>query len=290
MSRRVGVVVNPERPELGDEIVHLLRGHGCVVTVAEPDAPDDLAAAIDSLVAGGIEILAAVGGDGTQRTAAARLLGTDVALAVVPGGTVNLLAQVIGTADIESTARAAAAGRRREIDVGRIDGEAFVLNASTGWDAAVIERVDDGAKRFGRLGYTVTGIREWRRSEPRRVTIELEGASWYDEPALTVVVLNVGQRASESLYVAPDARLDDGRLDVVVLRRHSIVGLVKSAWAVLRGTEAPRQDVVRAQAAEIVIEWDREMAVQCDGDERGQARRTSYKVDPVPLHVVVPDS
>lgn len=235
-------------------------------------------------------MLAAVGGDGTQRTAAAQLLGTEVALAVVPGGTVNLLAAVLDVATIERSARAAAHGRQRTIDVGRIDGEVFVLNASTGWDAAVIERVDDGAKRFGRLGFVVAGVREWHRSEPRRVTISLDGDQWFDDSALSVLVMNVGQRASESLHLAPDAELDDGKLDVIVLRRHSAGGFLRVAWAIVRGRDTPARDVLRAQAASIDVDWECEIAVQRDGDELPAATRTSYRSEPACLRVMVPDS
>lgn len=290
MTRRVGVVVNPERSDLGDDIVRHLCDRGCDVTTAEPGSPDAIADAIDELVANGIDVLAAVGGDGTQRTAAEQLIGTDVALAVVPGGTVNLLAAVLDVATIERTALAAAKGRERTIDVGRIDGEVFVLNASTGWDAAVIERVDDGTKRFGRLGFVMAGLHEWRRSEPRHVTISLDGEPWFDDSALSVLVMNVGQRASDSLHLAPDAELDDGRLDVIVLRRHSVNGLLRAAWAIVRGHDTPARDVVRAQAASIDVEWECEVAVQRDGDELPAATRTSYRSEPACLRVMVPDS
>ncbi len=288
MTRRVGVVVNPERSDLGDDVVRLLRDQGCDVTTAEPGSPDELPDAIDSLIGDGVDVVCAVGGDGTQRTAAERLLGTDVALAVIPGGTVNLLAQVLGVDDLQTAVGAAVGDRHRMIDLARVDDDAFVLNASTGWDASVIEHVDDGAKRFGRLGYTLTGLREWTRAEPADVSIELDGESWYDDAAITVMVMNVGQRASESIHLAPDAELDDGRLDVIVLRRHSFVGLLRTAWSVLRDEHAPRRELVRAQAAQIVVTWAREVAVQRDGDERGRSKRTTYHVDPTALRVMVP--
>lgn len=290
MTRRIGVVVNPERPDVGDRVVERLRELGCEVTATTPDTPDDLGAAIDEFVADGVDAIAPVGGDGTQRTAAARLVGTDVALAIVPGGTVNLLAQVIGVDDLDVAIEAAAGTTTRAIDVALVDDEPYLLNASTGWDAAVIEHVDDGAKRFGRVGYTLTGIREWVRSESARVRVALDGDTWYDDAAVTVLVMNVGQRASASLHLAPDAELDDGRLDVVVLRRHSFVALMKAAWSTLRGRDVVERDVVIGQAADIVVEWEHEVAVQRDGDERDRARRTTYTVDERPLTVMSPDA
>ena len=288
MTALVGVVVNPERSELGDRVVTRLRELGCEVISTTPDAADRLVDAIDDLLEQGVTTVAAIGGDGTQRTAAGRLVGTDVALAVIPGGTVNLLAQVLGVDDVEVAISAAAGGTTRRIDVARMDGEPYLLNGSTGWDAAVIEHVDDAAKRFGRLGYTVTGIREWLRSEQHDVRIVVDGETWYDESAMTVLVMNVGERASDSLHVAPEAELDDGRLDVAVLRRDDARALLASAWRVLRGRSPSSRDVVFAQGREIVVEWDRDVAVQRDGDELSRARRTEYQVEERSLSVMVP--
>lgn len=285
-TRRVAVVVNPERSELGDELRDRLAG--LRVELTQPESADDLGAAVDRFVADGFDVVAAVGGDGTQRTVAERLLGTDVALAVVPGGTVNLLGKVLGIDTIDDSVRAIVDGRDRHVDVGSIDGDVFVLNASSGWDAAVIERVDDHLKRFGRLGYTIAGIVEWFRSEPRPVRIEIDDDRWYDDEALTVLVMNVGQRGSASLRIAPDAEIDDGLLDVVVLRRRSIGGLARSVWATVRGRRAPSSDVRTAQAATVHVTWSERVPVQCDGDEIDPAAEVRCEAVRSGLRVVVP--
>ncbi|MEO6653620.1 MAG: diacylglycerol kinase family protein, partial [Ilumatobacteraceae bacterium] len=251
--------------------------------------------AIAQLVDGGVDAIAAVGGDGTQRTVAAELLDGEVALAVIPGGTVNLLAQVLGVDDVDEAVRVAATGETRIVDVGLIscDGatdDVFVLNASSGWDAAVIEQVGDGAKRFGRLGFVAAGLAQWFRTEPTPVTIDVDGRRWYADPALTVLVMNVGQRGSASLDLAPDAEFDDGRLDVIVLRRHSTIGLVRAGWRIIRGRPASTADVVTAQGAEIVVAWGKAVATQRDGDERASTDRLRYRSVPGGLRVMVPSA
>ncbi|MEO6651790.1 MAG: diacylglycerol kinase family protein [Ilumatobacteraceae bacterium] len=292
-SRHVGVVVNPERTGVSDDVIHRLRSAGCTVTVARPDSPAGLRDEIARLVADGVDVVAAVGGDGTQRTAATAMLDTDVALAVIPAGTVNLLAQVLGVDDIERAVAAAANGRTRTVDVGLIQADAgaddvFVLNGSSGWDAAVIAHVGDETKRFGRLGYATTGLVQWFRSEPNAVTVEVDGHTWYDEPALTVVVMNVGERGSASLHLAPDAEFDDGHLDVLVLRRHSALGFARSTWNIVRGRAAPSTDVRTVQGAEIVVTWARVVPVQRDGDACEPAACVRYRAAPRRLRVMVP--
>jgi YegS/Rv2252/BmrU family lipid kinase len=288
--RTVGVVVNPERTEVGDAFVRSLHERGVSVRVEEPDRPDDLAHAVERLVDAGVDTVAAIGGDGTQRTVAAALVGRDgVSLAVVPGGTVNLLARVLGVDDVERAAHVAVAGRPRPIDLGRADDDLFVLNGSTGWDAATIGNVDDGFKRFGRVGYAAAGVRQWVRTAPRPVAIRVDGEDWYDGDAQTVLVLNVGQRGSSSVHLAPDAELDDGRLDVAVLRRGSVRSLVRTGWAVLRGRDPLPADVRLGQGGEIEVAWDEPVAAQLDGDEIGATDRTVYASVPAALSVLVPE-
>lgn len=289
MTRHIGVVVNPERTDVADEFVAHLRDLGCSVTTTTPDRADAIATSVDELVADGVDAVAAIGGDGTQRAVAARLTEGQVPLAIVPGGTVNLLARVLGLDDLERAARAAAGDSERTMDLGRMNDETFLLNGSSGWDAAVIEQVGDGSKRFGRLGYAAMGVATWVRTRAMQVEIDLDGERWHRGRAVTVLVLNVGQRGSASLHVAPDAEIDDGRLDVVVLRRHSVMGFLRVAAAILRGDAPPPREASIGQAERITVTWVRPVSVQCDGDEREPATTIVYEAVPGALRVMVPN-
>ncbi len=288
MTRHIGVTVNPERTDVAAEFIERLRDHGCSVTTTAPESAQGLNAAIDELLGQGVDAVAAIGGDGTQRTAAARLAGGDVPLAVVPGGTVNLLARVLGVDDLERAAAAAAGTRDRAMDLGCLGDETFLLNSSSGWDAAIIGDVDETTKQSGRLGFVATGMVTWLRTRATQVDIDLDGIPWFHGRAVTVMVLNVGQRGSASIHVAPDAEIDDGRLDVVVLRRHSIVGFLRFAAAVLRGDPPPKREASVGQAERINVRWARPVSLQCDGDGRDPATTTDYSAQPAALRVMVP--
>ena len=288
MTGHIGVVINPERTDLADDFVERLRAHGCSVTTATPDDAGALADSLRELLAQDVDAIAAIGGDGTQRTVAAHLAGGDVPLAVVPGGTVNLLARVLQVDDLDRAAAAAAGTERRTIDMGRMGDELFLLNSSSGWDAAIIEHVDEGTKRFGRLGFVATGIATWLRTRETKVDIELDGEPWFEGPAVTVLVLNVGQRGSASLHVATEAKIDDGRLDVVVLRRHSILGFLRFAVAIVRGHRPASSEAAVGQGERITVTWAKPVSVQCDGDEREPASTIAYSVVPTTLRIMVP--
>lgn len=289
----VGVVVNPERAELAQKLAEDLGAAGVQVRIEQPANADAIGALAAKLASGGVDVVAAIGGDGTQRAVIATLAGGVVPAAVVPGGTVNLLGRVLGIEDVETAVSAIAAGGRRRIDLGRaidIAGRAddFVLNHSTGWDAAVIERVDDRYKRFGRAGYAAAAVRQWFASRPGEVRLTLDGQPWFDGEAMTVLVLNVGARGSASVDLAPGSSFDDGRLDVLVLRRKSLSALIRSAWAILRGATPPADDIVRGAGERIEVEWDTAVTAQRDGDDVGSARVMSYRVVPAAVELCVP--
>jgi diacylglycerol kinase family enzyme len=301
--RRVTIVVNPERSDAADELLATLGDELGEIDVRRLDDAADLAAEIHAAADDGASVIAAVGGDGTQRTAAAVLRGTGTSLAVVPGGTVNLLGKVLGIESVDDAAAAIRSGLTRSFDVGLVGGdgdgdagdggrggtgEEFVLTATTGYDAAVMHDLDDGAKRFGILGYFATGLRRIRRQRPRPVRVRVDGEEAYRGRAMGVLVANVAQRASPRFTLAPDAEPDDGRLDAVVLRCDTVRGLVRAVGALLRDRRPDEDDVVFAQGRSIEVVWDRPVWSQRDGDEAGEGTRFRYEVAPERVTLCVP--
>lgn len=285
----VAVVVNPERTALSQDFLDALRATEVEVEVIEAEAADGLEDAVRRGVDGGAAVVAAIGGDGTQRAAACALRGTDVALAVVPGGTVNLLGQVLGITSVEDAVAAIAGGRTRAIDLGLRDGEPFVLNASTGFDATTMHDVDDEAKQLGRLGYFLTGWRALQQERPRPVVVEVDGRVAYDGRAMTVLVANFGQRASASFTLVPGAEPDDGVLDVLVHRRAGPVSLARAVVALTRGQRPSEEDVLTARGQEVEVRWSRPVWSQRDGDALQEpVRQVTYRVDAGAVRVCVP--
>lgn len=275
------MVVNPQRTELADELLEYL-GDGVDVEVIRPDDADGLAHCIRR-AADRADVVAAVGGDGTQATAATALAGTDVALAVVPGGTVNLLARILGVDSVEAAAEAVVAGATHTIDLGDMDGRTFVLNASSGFDAAMIRRVDEGAKRWGRAGYFVSGLRELTSHTAEPVSVSIDGDRWFSGRAMTVMVTNFGQRGSPGLTVAPDSAPDDGELDVLVQRCDTAATMARALWALVRGREPREEDLLVGHGRRIDVEWGRPVATQTDGDSVGRSDTIRHEVQPAQL-------
>lgn len=288
--RRVAVVVNPTRTDVADDLLGALAADApdMEVEVVRADAPEEMAELIRRAVADGPTIVAAVGGDGTQRTAATVLQGSEHVLAVVPGGTVNLLGRVLGITSAADSVRAITGGAVRTMDLGTVGDDPFVLTAGTGFDAAVMHRVDDGAKRFGRAGYVVAGYRALREDRPRTVEVIVDGTRFFKGRATSVVVANIGQRASAAFKLVPDAEPDDGLIDVIVQRCDTVVSIARTVVALARARHPREDDAVFGQGSAIEVTWSGAVWSQRDGDAVREGRRFRYGVLPGALRVAVP--
>ncbi len=284
-TRRVVILANPERDELVSDVVKALGSLD--PTMLEPPSADEIIDSVRSAVTDGADTVVAVGGDGTQRSVAAGLVGSGAALGVIAGGTVNLLAQVLGLDELDRAVAAIEDGSRRSIDVGRCNGELFLLNASSGFDASVIAEADEGNKeRFGRLSFLRAALAAFRRVRATHVTVTIDGARCFDGRAMSVIVTNVAERSSSDLRIAPEARFDDGILDVLIVRAATVRASLRLMWTLARDGTPRSEDMLRGAGAAIDIAWARSVDSQCDGDPTDRSKRFEVRTEPAALVVL----
>ncbi len=230
--------------------------------------------------AAGARLVFAVGGDGTVRACAQALAGTAVPLAIVPRGTANLAARALGVPLRLNAALACGfAGHERRIDLAVADGITFVAMAGLGIDAAVVGATSAGLKTWaGWLAYAAAGA---RHAQGRRAGFRLACQ------ARSVVVGNAGLLPG-GFMLLPDARLDDGLLDVGILAPASLLGWARVAHRVLTASRRDDQYLVRFQARQVEIRADRDLPRQVDGEVIGPGRALSVTVLPAALLVRVP--
>jgi diacylglycerol kinase (ATP) len=280
---RVAVIVNPERATELDELLEGLGRHD--VDVVEAESFDVLAETVDKVVADGANVVAAVGGDGTQRIVGARLAGTGATLGVVPGGTVNLLAKVLGIDGFSSAAAAIDGDCRRMFDVGRCGDETFLLCGSMGYDADVVATVPEGTRRrFGVLAYVTNGLRRLR-DRPREVVITADGEERFRGRAMSVLVMNVGQRGSAAFKLGQEAEPDDGRFDVVVMRAAGVWPMVRTMAKLALGRQPSDDDQIEFPAEKVTVSWGEPVRLQLDGDEAASASEFEFELRPWSLPV-----
>jgi YegS/Rv2252/BmrU family lipid kinase len=239
-------------------------------------------------VADGATVVFACGGDGTVMACATVLAGTDVALAVLPSGTGNLLATNLGlTPDVQAAVAVATSGRRRRIDVGVAGDRCFTVMAGMGFDAQMLAAAPERLKKhLGWLAYLVAGVKHLRH-RPIRVRVKLDRDRPLRRRARTVLVGNVG-RLQGGIPLLPDAEPDDGWLDVAIISPRTLGHWAALAWAVLRHRRRiPRMETFRAQRVEIYS--DRVQPRELDGDVIEPGRLLSVAVRPAALCLCVPD-
>ena len=170
-------------------------------------------------VAAGARLVFAVGGDGTVRACASALAGTGVQLAIIPRGTANLAAHALRIPQRLAAALAVGfGGDQTRLDLGVADGMEFIAMAGLGLDAAVVDATRRQRKhRFGWLAYAAASLGHLRGA-PHQFTVRLDGGEVLYRPARSVVVGNAGLLPG-GFPLLPDARPDDGLLDVGILVR-----------------------------------------------------------------------
>jgi diacylglycerol kinase (ATP) len=269
VPRRAALLYNPaagrHRQErlLGDLRAALAAAGWAAEPAATPGPGAATAMARELAAAGAVEAVLAFGGDGTVREVAAGLLGTGVALGILPGGTVNLLARALGLpADPRAAAAALASLSPRPLDVGLAGATPFLMMVSAGLDGAVLAALDGGLKgRFGRSAILAQALREWWRYPYPELAVTADGRRF---AATFAVVANIPLYGGPFRLV-PAARPDDGRLDLLVFHGRRAATL-RFAWDLLGASHVRRRDVTVLPAGEVLLTGPPGAVAQLDGD------------------------
>jgi YegS/Rv2252/BmrU family lipid kinase len=272
----VCLIVNPaagggKAGHLGPELEHTLRGHGLAVRRVETrDLQHARELAVEAAGLG--ETVVVLSGDGMLGAIADALRAVPGAvLGVLPGGRGNDFARVLG---IDDDPRAAcvtiAHGAPRPVDMGEAAGRAFVGIASVGFDSDANRIANEAPSWLGGLVYTYGALRALASWRPATFEIEL------DPPGErhTFTGYSVGTANSKAygggMYAAPDALLDDGLLEVIVVeamsRRRFLADLLPKLF---KGTHVQLPTVHVFRAKEVQIAADRPFTMYADGDPIG---------------------
>jgi YegS/Rv2252/BmrU family lipid kinase len=235
----------------------------------------------------GVDFVTVVGGDGTINEVVRGMGEEPLPLAVIPFGTANVLALELGIpTNPLASIEVALGGVDRLIDVGTINGRPFVLMVSAGIDAYAVHRLDAGLKRIsGKLAYIVAGLASMARFRARRIRVSLLGKRMSDRGYLAVV--SNSRFYGGRFRVTPGARIDDGELSVLLLKKRSLLDVLRLLFAVLTGTLPAMRDVALYRDKAIRLSSPRRIYMQTDGDKIND-READIRVRPRFLPVRVP--
>jgi YegS/Rv2252/BmrU family lipid kinase len=293
VSRPICLLVNPaagggRAGRAADQVLRELRERRGLAVHMEMTRDLDHAREIAAEAARSGETVAVLGGDGLIGAAADAMRGIpDALIAVLPGGRGNDLARVLGIPDDPVKACATLAdGRSVPLDLGEVEGKAFVGIASVGFDSEANRIANEAPSRLGSLVYAYGALRALIAWRPASFRIVVDGKE-VRFSGYTVGACN-SKAYGGGMYAAPDAELDDGLLDVLYLEEISKLRfLTRILPKVFKGTHVEEPTVHVLRGREVRIEADRPFTVYADGDPIG-ALPTSIRALPAALHVLLP--
>lgn len=295
---RAALLLNPRagtllaRPELLGRIPAALRAAGLEVLEIGEDAGPDLEARLEAALALQPELVVVGGGDGSIRTAAARLAGGPVALAILPLGTLNLLARDLGL-PLEPEEAAATLGRAgfRQIDIGLVNGEVFLCQSVIGLPNRMglhRERVRGRDGLAARWRVTLGFLRALWRHPPLRLGLRPDGQPLRRVWARAIsVVNNAYDEAPGHLFHRP--RLDAGMLSWLVARDFDLWWAAKLVAAMALGRWRGRPGLIAGEATSLEI-FSRRSHLRVMNDGEAMLLRTPlrYSIRPRALRVLAP--
>ncbi len=278
------------RPEV-KEAVKAVRRRGVDLKVRIPWNKKDKIVLVKELLKSGYTRIIAGGGDGTINGVASAIVkskhaGKDVVMGIMPLGTANDLAHGLDLPcdDLGECLYIASTRDPRPMDVGLMNGEVFCNVASGGFGAEVTATTPQEIKaKLGGTAYTLNGLVKLWKMEPYRGTLEIPGEG-KSEGAMLLMAVGNNRLAGGGFEVAPMARSDDGKLDLMVMLEASIQDSSK-ALSEIKDPMNPDNTVIRYwQAERFTIEADRPLHINLDGEPH-EVSRLEFSVLPGALQV-----
>ncbi|MDN5744747.1 MAG: phosphatase PAP2 family protein [Nocardioidaceae bacterium] len=287
-SRDLAVVLNPIKVESVEQFQTILTQMAetsgwnpprwYFTTVEDSGTGQAEQAAVD-----GADLVIVCGGDGTVREVCAELAGTGVPVGIVPGGTGNLLARNLQVPlFIRAAIDVALTGQDRAIDMVSVEGDGFepshfMVMAGMGFDAAIMDGVnEDLKKKVGWIAYVVSALKGLM-FPTMRLEISIDDMPFTKHRARTCVIGNVGSLQG-GMALLPDAAIDDGLLDVVLLYPRRFLSWIPLVVRVVtRREKGAGESVARMTGRKVVVRASGEVPRQLDGDTIGAGAELSME-------------
>ena len=283
---------------LAERAASILRECDWEITLEQSHSGEHVTELARQAAATGLDAIFIAGGDGSLNCAIEGLVGTGTALGVLPSGTANVWAQELGLPGLswtrwmalEESARMLASADYRQVDVGLCNQRPFLLWAGVGLDGFVVHRMEPRSrweKNFAFVNYAASVV--WHASSWRGINLRVVADGKYIEGhCLLALISNVHLYAGGLANLSPDARLDDGMMDLWLFEGDTMGDTVQVAWDLLSGRHSQSERVHHLVFSELTLESESKTYVQVDGDPLDVSEQVSISVLPKALRVLVP--
>lgn len=280
MTNKLTVILNPKSGSAGDDfrqrVEASLKATSAPYEIFETTLEKSGADLAQEATKNGATHLLACGGDGTVMAVVNGIgqsgsIGGEkepkITLSIVPGGTANLLAGALKIpSDIDAAIETALSGQELVLDLGKCGSTWFALGLGLGLTEKLVSQTSAKEKEtLGKLAYAKAMLRELGM-KPHRFTLKLDEQPARAQVGVAVVIANAGEIGG-GLTFAPNAKMDDGLLDVCVLRRFYFRDVARLIWRSILGTMPDDRAVEFHQARRVEIRSAPPLDLQIDGEE-----------------------
>jgi YegS/Rv2252/BmrU family lipid kinase len=258
--------------------------------IHEPAEGEDILESVRKAASEGYDTVVAAGGDGTVSAVANGVIGGSARLGIILLGTANVLARElhIPLALGDACALLSGPNQTRTIDAMKVKNSHYFTQIGIGVDAAMIRDTNRERKRWlGNAAYVWTAVKRFIGFQTHRFSIAADDRRARPR-ALQVVVANSGCLRTSGLCWGPGTAVDDGQIDVCIVRVQNLISFLSVVWSVLRGKHREDRNIQLLTARRAVaVHTDRPLPVQGDGEVIGQTPLEIH-LAPAALRVVVP--
>ena len=234
-----------------------------------PGSPDEMRSEITKASARGIDAILLSGGDGTVHDALPAILNANIPFGYLPGGRGNDFSRNTGfTTNLRKSCSIPSNPLFHQLDLPIINQTPFISTAYVGFDAEVNRLANDGKGYFGgKLGYTICVLKSLRNFKPFEIEMTIDGHR-FRERVMLITVAN-GPYYGGGMKIAPQAIMDDGVLDICIVKEISKLELLRQFPKVFNGTHITHPKIIMASGKKIKITSDESREIFSDGEYVG---------------------
>ncbi len=234
----------------------------------------------------GADIIVASGGDGTVNEVACALVNTGIPMGILPAGSGNGLARCLGISMSYALAlRTIIRGNTKLMDVATVNDMLFTSIAGIGFDAFVAEKFAESYIR-GMISYMQIILNEFSAYKPQTYKLTIDGVS-IEKQALMIIFANSDQFGFNT-RIAPDAKVDDGLLDICIIKKMPVSQLLNVGYHLMKGTPVKTGYAEYYKGRNISIQQETDPLMNIDGEPKVVKSPVNISINPLALCVIVP--
>jgi diacylglycerol kinase (ATP) len=232
------------------------------------------------------DVVAAAGGDGTIKMMAEVLAGSKIVLAIIPYGSANGMAKELNILDIDTAFRMLSTGKKKLIDLIRINNEVCIHLADVGLNARVVKRFEKDPRR-GKITYARHLFGEMFFLKNYWFQISCDGKE-IRRKGVSITFANASKYGTGAV-INPKGIIDDGKFELVIVKPFPRVQLLAIAWKMFRGKLHTSDYVEIVSCTEATVISNRKTTLQIDGEVIGKVKEINLSVMPKVLNILIPD-